>query len=456
MTRRASTKLDASARYVAEGEEWLRAGRHAAAESSFLKCPATLDAKLAIRCSLGLAEAILGQSPSRDLAQKAYSLLVRAWFNQEVTKSRRIRRRLLDLLCASAEVGDLDLELIDWIWGREPVRVPPGKIPSLLKAFYFGHARTGKTTLGERAVIARRLLEDRLHEEPTLVANAYTLQFAKAYSSSTPLQDLAGDTVVGGGYFLALDGYGCVIDPGHHFLENLYRLPRTLADINCIIVTHFHDDHYANLPALLSLLFQRFKKEGRQVRLLLDAQTNAVFRPLIDPNNSKSPVSRDSMVLEPNNDTPVLLRDEFILRTLPTKHDVFGSHTGVGLHLEIPRRRRHLVITGDTGWTAEMVPVYARFRGMDVMLVAHVSSARPDDELFGTLTTSEDSFYGQHLCIHGLSKLIETVRPRQLILSEIGEELKDAILDLQQMIGCIYGDKMEVGLGNHDAGTYHL
>ena len=73
---------------------------------------------------------------------------------------------------------------------------------------------------------------------------------------------------MGGGYFLALGDYGCVIDPGHHFLENFYKPPRTLADIDCVIVTHFHDDHYSNLPALLSLLYQRWKRDGRQVRRL--------------------------------------------------------------------------------------------------------------------------------------------------------------------------------------------
>ncbi len=345
------------AHWVAEGENWLRAGGHhaKAAEDSFRKCPDDLGGDLGVRCAVGLAEAILGQNPGRDRVQEAYNLLVGVFFRAEVAASRALRNRLLERLRTAAQTGDLDLELADLIDGHEPVRVQPRSKQSLLKTFYFAEA-INKCTLGERTEAARRSLEKRLRDGHTITAEQYTLQFAKGYSSSTPLQDLAGDSVVGGGYFLALGRYGCVIDPGHHFLENFYQLPRTLADIDCIIVTHFHDDHYANLPALLSLLSQRRKRNGRRVRVLLDEQTHAVFSPLMNPKHLKSAVSKDSGVLLANA-APLSLNGEVSLHALPTQHDVFNKHTGVGLHFHIPKRNKHLIITGDTGWTADLAQI---------------------------------------------------------------------------------------------------
>ena len=445
---------DDIAHRLEEGEEWLKVGHHGAAEACFRKCLG-IGNELTTRLAIGLAEAILGQEPDRERAREAYNLLVGAFFREEVSLSPALRCRFLDLLCTSAQIEELDLELADLILGRDPVRLTPGAAPSMLKAFYFAGACDGLTP-GERAVTARRYLEGRLRSKTTLVAEAYTLQFAKAYSSNTPLQDLAGDNAVGGGYFLALGGYGCVIDPGHNFLENFYKLPRTLADIDCIIVTHFHDDHYANLPALLSLLYQRWKRNGRQVRLLLDTQTHAVFQPMINPNSPESVASKDSDVLDPASARQFALPGDVVLRPLPTQHEVFNRHTGVGLHFEIPPRNMHLVITGDTGWTTDLARVYGQFRNLGVTLVAHVSSARPEEELVGTLTTSRDMFYGQHLCIHGLCKLIEVVRPHRLILSEIGEELKEVTGDLQRMIHRYYREDMPIGMGNSMAGTYYL
>jgi glyoxylase-like metal-dependent hydrolase (beta-lactamase superfamily II) len=53
---------------------------------------------------------------------------------------------------------------------------------------------------------------------------------------------------VGGGYFLTLGGYGCVIDPGHHFLDNFFGKNHSIDDVNAIILTHFHNYHYGFVP----------------------------------------------------------------------------------------------------------------------------------------------------------------------------------------------------------------
>ena len=159
------------------------------------------------------------------------------------------------------------------------------------------------------------------------------------------------------------------------------------------------------------------------------------------------------MVLKPRSSEPILLTDNISLRTLPTCHLVFGQHTGVGLDFEIPARRRHLVITGDTAWNQIVRKAYLRFRGCDVVLVAHVSSARPE-EVVNTLTEPREKFYDKHLCVHGLCKIIETVRPQQLVLSEIGEELAGVVGELATLTERVYG--VPTRIGNLTAGTVYL
>lgn len=91
----------------------------------------------------------------------------------------------------------------------------------------------------------------------------------RRYSSFFPfLPRPTSFQVLGGGYFLRLynqsiyadnKGYplGVVIDPGPNFIENLYQVGYSLADIDIIIVTHDHTDHISSLDPLLSLIQYR-------------------------------------------------------------------------------------------------------------------------------------------------------------------------------------------------------
>lgn len=59
---------------------------------------------------------------------------------------------------------------------------------------------------------------------------------------------------VGGGYFLRIKGIGIAIDPGIAFLKNLYVNHNiSIADIDFIIITHFHQDHCADIEAIINL-----------------------------------------------------------------------------------------------------------------------------------------------------------------------------------------------------------
>jgi len=85
--------------------------------------------------------------------------------------------------------------------------------------------------------------------------------------------------------------------------------------------------------------------------------------------------------------------------------------------------------------------------------VAHVSSARPE-EAVGTLRRGRDVFYDKHLCIHGLCRAVETLKPTRLVVSEIGEELELVLGDLRRLIYRNYG--VLTNIGNVDADVCYL
>jgi hypothetical protein len=60
---------------------------------------------------------------------------------------------------------------------------------------------------------------------------------------------------IGGGYFLRHKGLGIAIDPGIAFLKLIYeRHDITLADIDIVIISHFHQDHCADIENILNLI----------------------------------------------------------------------------------------------------------------------------------------------------------------------------------------------------------
>jgi hypothetical protein len=88
----------------------------------------------------------------------------------------------------------------------------------------------------------------------------------RRYSSPFPLLPRpSAFRALGGGYLIRLhsggDGagkpFGIAVDPGAHFVENLFRTGYSLGDIDLIVVTHDHVDHVGSLDILLSLLHTR-------------------------------------------------------------------------------------------------------------------------------------------------------------------------------------------------------
>ena len=277
----------------------------------------------------------------------------------------------------------------------------------------------------------------------TIMANDYYIKFLKMFSSATPIMKSRRMYAVGGGYFLSLGGYGCVVDPGHHFLNNFFANNHTLDDIDAVIVTHFHDDHYADLPSLFSLFYRSWKKavnreETKKIFLFCDKITHERFGNLI--NASRQYIK--TVELRPCT-VPIPITEGILLRVIPTSHDVFGERdTGVGLAFDVRDRNCSLVITGDTSWTDGLNSIYDTLRSQlrsNIIMVAHVSSICKDE--IPMFSSNTKQFHTNHLCMHGLCRAIEILRPQTVLLSEVGEELESIMGNLEELVKDIYGIK---------------
>jgi hypothetical protein len=76
-----------------------------------------------------------------------------------------------------------------------------------------------------------------------------------------PFNDPNSQGAVGGGYFLRHRGIGIAIDPGHAFLKTIYeKHDICAADIDVIIITHFHQDHCGDIANCLTMARERKRK----------------------------------------------------------------------------------------------------------------------------------------------------------------------------------------------------
>ncbi len=277
--------------------------------------------------------------------------------------------------------------------------------------------------------------------------NERYIRFLKHFSSFTPIMKNKDRKRLGGGYLFKLGHYNLVVDPGHHFLDNFFKENFRVGEINGILVTHFHDDHYADLPSLLSLLFHQRKSYGtHEVDLFTDKTTAKMFGPLI----GSAPHIGRHVILIPDAEDDIEINANLHLKPIPTYHEILGEgDTGIGFYLRLgPQDKTDtILVTGDTRWDDRLVPLYmtARTHSRSLILIVHISSVYPGEIPNHFADTLNVRFYEKHLCIYGMCKSIEACQPDVVVLSEIGEELTVVLDDICQLVEGVYGVPCVIG-----------
>ncbi len=271
----------------------------------------------------------------------------------------------------------------------------------------------------------------------------------REWNSYTPVIPGQEESDRGGGYFIRHAGEGIVIDPGYDFIENFHRAGGLLCDIDHVIVTHAHDDHTAELEALLMLFHRRWNTKNvsnrKAVSLYLSAGVQRKFAGLLDLRDAKYRRVVTMCPSEKGLAQRVRLNSETVLTVLAAYlDDVITQNSAVGLAFEFATKSgtRKVVFTGDSGLyplkleadgkkilydSNEETPMLdvgggkalyerypKRFRKSD-LLVAHIGSIKESEfSLQKAIRSREDEgrwYYVNHLGLLGTLTMASPVEP---------------------------------------------
>jgi len=306
--------------------------------------------------------------------------------------------------------------------------------------------------------IAEARMKDFLSPRTMFKKDTKRFYVLRKWNSFTPVVPNFDDSddAVGGGYFIYHNGKGTVIDPGYNFIENFFSAGGRIVDIDNIVITHAHNDHTIDFESILTLIYQynaqntkRSKRHHKKVNVYLNMGSFLKFSGILDLRNC--PYIDRVIALNPGS--RFVLDDGLQMTVLPAYHDEIVSRKySVGLHFSCKvehKRTTNLLFTSDSGLfpqrlkdnkvvadvgKKELYETYeVDLKDID-LLVPHIGSIK-EREIDPNLTAKLDEIiYPNHLGIIGTARMITSIRPKLVVLSEFGEELKDFLVDLTEML----------------------
>jgi len=177
----------------------------------------------------------------------------------------------------------------------------------------------------------------------------------------------AGDAFASGGrfqagYVLEADGSHILMEAGPTLLPALKRSRINAADLDFVLISHLHGDHFAGLPFLML----EYMWESPRKRMLtiagprhLERRTRALFHNMY-PGMNTHPLMRKVKFLELEVGRAARVGPARIatVRTPHTKPDV-------SLALRVTVGGKSLAFSGDSGWTDDLMRISA---GADLFL----------------------------------------------------------------------------------------
>jgi tetratricopeptide (TPR) repeat protein/L-ascorbate metabolism protein UlaG (beta-lactamase superfamily) len=307
------------------------------------------------------------------------------------------------------------------------------------------------------------------------------LLILRQWNSYTPAIPAEEEADRGGGYFLQHGGEGIVIDPGYDFIDNFYRAGGRLSDIDHIVVTHAHDDHTAELEALLMLLHQHSSRQidnPKRVSLYLSTGVQRKFAGLLNLRDTKFKRLMTLVWGGSNSEQRIPLNETTTLYVLPAYHDdVITRDMSVGLGFVLQTAEgesRQIAFTGDSGLFPRKCnsagePLYydkekerpqldtvtdkalyeqypAQFKNPH-LLVAHIGSIKKQEfeppELLREGKEQGCWYYPNHLGLLGTLTMLHQIKPKAAIVSEFGSELRGFHVELVSHITQALHDRQE-------------
>ena len=193
-----------------------------------------------------------------------------------------------------------------------------------------------------------------------------------------------------------------LIDCGASSLSALKRLGIAHDDIDLILITHFHGDHFGGLPFLL-----------------LDAQFTRRTRPLTiaGPEGIEMRLSQVMEALFENSSKTKPRFDLSVIALKPEQAKTFGAVTvmpfpvvhgesgGPFLAYRVEAEGRIIAYSADTEWTETLIP------------------AARDADLFIAEAYYYDKIVKNHLSLTTLEAHLPEINPKRLVLTHMSEDM---------------------------------
>jgi ribonuclease BN (tRNA processing enzyme) len=193
-----------------------------------------------------------------------------------------------------------------------------------------------------------------------------------------------------------------LIDCGATSLPALQRLGIAREDIDLILITHFHGDHFAGLPFLL--LDAQFTRRTRPLVIAgpegIEMRLAQVREALFEHSSKNQPKFELSIVAL----MPGEKRSFGALEVTPYPV-VHGESGGPFLGYRVEAEGRIIAYSADTEWTETLVPL-----GRDA-------------DLFVAEAYYYDRIVKNHLSLKTLEAHLPQIRPKRLVLTHMSDDM---------------------------------
>ncbi len=294
---------------------------------------------------------------------------------------------------------------------------------------------------------------DVLNSSRTIKDNSNFLSILKKWNSASPkyplnrskeyVHFLKYDNKAGGGFFLVLDGYGLIIDPGYNFLELFYENGFVPRDIDGIFISHCHDDHCIDLESIFSVIF-KINKENPCKKKKLDLFVNSIT---YDKYSMMFEIDREEIINNIrifNSNSKIKFKNENTEKTiklnfLDTRHKetpwCSEKNHGVGLIVEYNGRR--IFYSGDSEYHDDLIPSDLEFCEILLLNIGKIGEIDPKK------TKNHLGLSGIIKIIEHMARVIENQSKLTIIISEMGFEFIYDRLELIEKLRNYIKTKLE-------------